>query len=90
MSTCTIDAEYKGEERYSKLSIAYANDTEKKQVNDAVDQVIPNHDIQPECHTSDISGGRKVLVLEYHDDNDREAGKIFEEILKILDIKCTV
>lgn len=88
MSQCTIDAEYKGEERYSKLSIAYANEEEKTTVNEAVNSVIPNHDIKPEIHTSDIANGRKVLVLEYHDDYDREAGIIFEEILKILNIKC--
>jgi hypothetical protein len=89
MGTCSIDAEYKGEERYSKLSIAYANDEEKKTVDEAVNSVVPKHDLKPEMHTSDIANGRKVLVLEYHDDYDREAGVIFEEILKILDIKCS-
>jgi hypothetical protein len=88
MSTCSIDAEYRGEERYSKLSLAYANDDEKKQIEDAVQKIVSQYDFKPEFHTSDIANGRKVLVIEYHDDYDREAGKIFEEILKILDIKC--
>lgn len=89
MSTCTIDAEYKGEERYSKLSIAYANEEEKATVNAAVNSILPKHDIKAELHTSDVANGRKVLVIEYHDDYDREAGVIFEEILKLLDIKCS-
>lgn len=89
MSRCTIDAEYKGEERYSRLSIGYINDEEKQKIDLAVDSAVAKHHIKPEFYTSAVSNDRKVLVIEYHDDYDREAGTIFEEILKTLDIKCT-
>ena len=88
MSKCTIDAEYKGEERYSKLSIAYTTDEDQKTVDNAIETATKKTDLVPQFYTSDLSGGRKVIVIEYHDDYDREAGRVFEEILKILDIKC--
>ena len=45
--------------------------------------------MKPETYTCAVSNGREVLVIEYHDDMDREAGAIFEEIMKTLDItKC--
>ena len=89
MSQCTIDAEYKGEERYSKLSVAYTGKEEKEQVDVAVHNATKKSDLVPHLYTSDLSNGRQVLVIEYHDDYDREAGTIFEEILKALDIKCS-
>ncbi|PHR58890.1 MAG: hypothetical protein COA44_01735 [Arcobacter sp.] len=87
MNKCGIDAEYRGEERYSKLSLAYANAEEEKKINDAFDEVTSKYTIQPQTYISDITDGRKVLVIEYHDDYDRDAGTIFEEIMKKLDIK---
>lgn len=36
MKKCGINVEYRGEERYSKLSLAYANSDEEKKVNDAI------------------------------------------------------
>ncbi len=88
MATCSIDAEYKGEERYSKLSLAYQTEEDKKRIDDAIEAVIPQYDIKPELYNSDVNGGKKVLVIEYHDDYDREAGAVFEKILDILQIKC--
>jgi len=85
-----IDAEFRSEERFSRLSLAYKGDCEKEQVNACVAKIIKKHKIQPETYTTSISGGREVLVIEYHDDNDRKAGVIFEEIMKTLEIKeCT-
>ena len=91
MNKCgTIDAEYRGEERYSKLSLAYANSDEEKQINDAIAEITPQFSIQPQIYTSNISGGRKVIIIEYHDDYDRDAGVVFEKLMKKLDIKeCT-
>ncbi len=82
-----IDAEFRSEERFSRLSIAYANNEEKQKVNSCIDSIILKYDIQPEIHTTSISKGREVLVIEYHDDLDRESGKIFEAIIKELNIK---
>ncbi len=86
---CTIDAEYKGEERYSKLSLAYATEEECQQINDAIKEITPSCSLTPSIYNSDVSGGRKVIVIEYHDDYDREAGDVFEKLMTKLGIdKC--
>lgn len=85
---CSIDAEYKAEERYSKLTLAYGTEDEKKQIEEALVLAMKESDLVPQTYTSTAPNGRKVLVIEYHDDNDREAGAVFEHLLKALDIKC--
>ena len=82
-----IDAEFRSEERFSRLSLAYKEEDEKKQVNSCIEAIISKYKMQPELHTTSVSNGKEVLVIEYHDDNNREAGNIFEEIIKALDIK---
>jgi len=81
-----IDAEFRSEERFSKLSLAYKGTEEKILVTSTVEKIIAKHSIQPETYTCNISNGREVLVVEYHDDNFRESGAIFEEIMKALNI----
>lgn len=87
MKKCSIDAEYRGEERYSKLSIAFGTEDEETRVNIAINEIISQFNIKPQIYSSDISDGRKAVVIEYHDDYDRDAGVIFEKIMKTLDIK---
>lgn len=83
-----IDAEFRSEERFSKLSIAYTTDEEKQKVHKCVDDITSRHSTKPETYTCSIAGGtREVLVIEYQDDLDRESGAIFEEMIKQLDIK---
>jgi hypothetical protein len=82
-----IDAEFRSEEKFTKLSIAYEGIEESKLVCDTVDKIIAKYKVQPESYTCNISHGREVLVIEYQDDLDRESGPIFEEIIKALDIK---
>ena len=83
-----IDAEYRSEERFAKLSLAYTTDEEKKKVHNCVDTIIAKNTTKPETYTCCIAGGtREVLVIEYQDDLDREAGTVFEKIMKQLDIK---
>ena len=84
-----IDAQFKSEEKYAKLAIAYEGEAESKKVCEAVDAIVAKHTIKPESYTCNISQGKDVLVLEYHDDVNREAGDIFEEIVKALNIKCS-
>ena len=83
-----IDAEFRSEERFSRLSLAYMSEEEKEQVNKCVDNIVAKYDIKPEMHTTATSSGKEVLVIEYHDDLDRESGAIFEEIMKKLNITC--
>ena len=82
-----IDAEYRGEERYSKLSIAFGTQEEEDRVNAAIEDITSQFKIKPQIYSSDISNGRKAIIIEYHDDYDRDAGVIFERLMKTLDIK---
>ena len=81
-----LDAEFKSEERFSKLSIAYENSEEKERVIAGVEAIIAKHDMKPETYTTTVSNGKEVLVIEYPDDISRESGAIFEEIIKALNI----
>lgn len=81
-----MDAQVKSEEKYSKLSIAYEGKDEAELVCSTVDKIISKYNIQPETYTCNISDKKDVMVIEYHDDIDREVGDIFEEIIKTLNI----
>ena len=87
MSVPCIDAAYKGEERYTKISLAYSNDEQHAEINTALESVLKACTLDYNCYTSDIANGRKVVVVEFHDDYDRESGKILEKLMKQLDIK---
>ncbi len=87
MSVQCIDAEYKGEERYTKISLAYSNDEQLGQINSALETVLKNCDLDYNSYTCAISGGRHVIVTEFHDDYDREGGIILSKLMKMLDIK---
>jgi len=82
-----IDAEFRSEERFSRLSLAYKGNEERAAVNSCVENIIAKHTIQPEIYTTSISNEREVLAIEYHDDLDRKSGPIFETIIKTLNIK---
>jgi len=84
-----IDAEFRSEERFSRLALAYQGGEEKEKVTSCIEKIIAKYKIQPETYTTSVSNGREVLVIEYHDDLDRESGPIFEEMIKTLNItKC--
>lgn len=86
MAGSCMDIEYKSEERYAKISIAYSNDEEYAEINQALEQICKDSDLDQSIYTTDISNGRKVIVIEYHDDYDREAGDICETLMKKLNI----
>lgn len=90
MSVKCIDAEYKGEERYTKISLGYSSEEQYNQINEALEEAHKGHDFEQNIYTTDVADDRKVIVVEYHDDYDREAGEIFEKLMKILKIDhCT-
>ena len=82
-----IDAEFRSEERFSRLALAYETKEEKDTICSCIDIITAKHTMQPETYTTKVSNGKEVLVIEYHDDTCREAGSIFEEIIKVLDVK---
>ena len=82
-----IDAEYKSEERYSKLSIVFNTKQEEDQITSVVNTIISENTMKPEIYTCELPNDKKVLVVEYHDDYDhRSAGPIFDKIMKNLGI----
>jgi len=84
-----IDTEFRSEERFARLSIAYETPEEKECVNSHVDSIIAKYACKPEeVYTTKVSNGKEVLVIEYHDSCDREAGNIFEDIMQSLNITC--
>jgi len=85
-----IDAEFRSEERFSRLSLAYESSEEKISVCDCVEMITAKHTMKPETYTTKVSNGKEVLVIEYHDDITREAGDIFETIIKALDVKTFI
>ena len=82
-----IDAEFRSEERFSRLALAYECEEEKQRVSDCIEKIIAKHQMQPEIYTTKVSSGKEVLVIEYHDDIARESGAIFEDMIKTLDVK---
>ncbi|WP_457744769.1 hypothetical protein [Sulfurimonas sp.] len=82
-----IDAEFRSEERFSRLALGYDSVSEKNLVDTEVKKYIQKCDLTPEMYTTKVSNGKEVLIIEYHDDCYREAGPIFEEIVNALDIK---
>jgi len=82
-----IDAEFRSEERFSRLSLAFCSSKEREEVVSKVESIIKKYPLQPDIHFSDVSDDKSVMVIEYHDDINREAGAIFEDIMRSLDIK---
>ena len=88
MSQQCIDADFKSEERYAKISISFSTDAELKKIEEALAEAHKDVSLEESTYTTDIADGRRVFVVEYHDDYDREAGKVFETLMKLLDIKA--
>jgi len=82
-----IDAEFRSEEMFSRLSLAYETENEKQSVCNCVEKVTAKYSLKPETYITKVSNGKEVLVIEYHDDRSRATGDIFEEMIKFLDIK---
>jgi len=82
-----IDAEFRSEEKFTRLAVAYEGTEEKQKVHDCMNKIIAKYDMNGDTHTSEILNNREVLVVEYQDENPREVSQVFEEIMKALDIK---
>lgn len=87
MPMCSIFADHKSEERYSKLSLAYSTEEERKIIDEAIQACTPLCSLTANIYGGDITGGKKMITIEYHDDCDREGGKVFDAIIKHLGIE---
>lgn len=81
-----MDAQVKSEERYAKLAIAYEGKEEGQKVCSTIDDITSKYKMKPESYTCNISDKKEVVVVEYHDEDYRVVGEIFEKIIKELDI----
>jgi hypothetical protein len=87
MPVCSIVADHKSEERYTKLSLAYSTEEEHQMIEKAIKECSPLCSIKPNIYGGDVTGGKKMITIEYHDDCDREGGKVYEAIIKQLGIE---
>lgn len=91
MAAPCIDADYRGEELYTKISFAYDTDEQYNEINEALEKIHEDHKLEREMYRTTGSNGRKIFVIEYHNDYDREAGTIFEKLMKLLNIeRCSL
>ncbi len=87
--TCSIIADHKSEERYSKLSLAYNTEEEHQLVEEALAECTKLCRLKPNIYAGAVTEGKRMITIEYWDDYDREGGEVFEAILKKLGIdKC--
>lgn len=87
MPLCSIFADHKSEERYSKLSLVYSTEEERLMIEDAIAASTPMCSIEPNIYGGDVTSGKKMITIEYHDDCDREGGKVFDQIIAQLGIQ---
>lgn len=88
MPVCSIIADHKSEERYTKLSLAYSTEEEHQMIEDAIQSATTLCSITPNIYAGDVVGGKRMITIEYHDDCDREGGKVYDAIIKTLGIEA--
>jgi len=82
-----IDAEFRSEERFSRLTLAHENNDEKTKINCCIDSITAKYTLKPEIYSTTTPNNKEIIIVEYHDDTNKKAEKIFEEIIKTLNIK---
>jgi hypothetical protein len=87
MPECSIIADHKSEERYSKLSLAYSTEEDHLRIEKAIAECTPMCSIEPNIYGGSVTGNKRMITIEYHDDCDRDGGSVFEKILDSLGIK---
>ena len=87
MPVCSIFADHKSEERYSKLSLVFSTEEERKMIEEVIALSTPLCSLEPNIYAGDVTNGKKMITIEYHDDCDREGGKVFDKIITELGIE---
>ena len=81
-----IKAYHEMEERYARLVLEYHNNEQRNLICKAVGGMIDSHGIAPAVTVTPTKGLAGEYAIELHDDYDREGGKFFEDLIKILAI----
>jgi hypothetical protein len=87
MPVCSIVADHKSEERYTKLSLAYSTEEERQIIEKAIAECTPLSSLEANIYGGSVTGGKRMITIEYCDDCDREGGKVYEAIIKQLGIE---
>ncbi len=87
MPACTIVADHKSEELYTKLSLAYTTEEEHQLIEQAIAECTQLCSIVPNIYGGAVTEGKRKITIEYNDDCDREGGKVYEAIIKRLGIE---
>lgn len=87
MPVCSIVADHKSEELYTKLSLAYSTEEEHQLIEKAIAECTPLCSLKPNIYGGAVTEGKRMITIEYNDDCDREGGKVYEAIIKYLGIE---
>ncbi|WP_310439896.1 hypothetical protein [Sulfuricurvum sp.] len=87
MPVCSIFADHKSEERYTKLSLAYSTEEEERMIEKAIAESTLLCSLKPNIYGGSVTEGKRMITIEYYDDCDREGGKVYEAIIKYLGIE---
>jgi len=87
MPVCSIIADHKSEELYSKLSLAYSTEEERELIEKAIKSAPPLCCVKPNIYGGSVTGEKRMITIEYNDVCDREDGEVYEAIIKFLGIK---
>ncbi|MBV5321702.1 MAG: hypothetical protein JZU62_08450 [Sulfuricurvum sp.] len=87
MPVCSIVADHKSEELYSKLSLAYSTEEERQIIEKAIEVCTPLCSTEPNIYGGSVTEGKRMITIEYHDVSDREDGQVYEAIIKYLGIE---
>ena len=82
MPVCSIVADHKSEERYTKLSLAYSTEEEHQLIEKAIAECTTLCSIQPNIYGGAVTEGKRMITIEYSDDCEREGGTEYEAIIK--------
>lgn len=87
MPVCSIVADHKSEERYTKLSLAYSTEEEHQLIEKAISECTQLCSLTPNIYGGAVTEGKRMITIEYNDDCDREGGKVYDAIIKYLGIE---
>ena len=81
-----ITAIHSHEERYERLELLYHDEAQKRKILDTLESLSWRPECQVEVSTVEEGEGRGFVSIEFHDDYDKEAGPLFDALMKKLGI----
>lgn len=82
-----MEAMFCTEERYAALTIYFDSTAQKKTICDTMDELLPRYDLSPEIAIKPVGKERRgELTVEFHDDYNRDAEPLVEELTRRLSL----